>query len=104
MNQIILIGNVGNIAEIKQIGENKVISLSIATNKNWIDDLGIKQQKTEWHNVYTWDLKKIDLIEKYVKKGDKICVIGELLYNSETLSGGKVIKHATINIQKIELL
>jgi len=104
MNLITLIGNVGAEPENKSKENFKLVSLTIATNTSWTDKQGNKQQVTQWHNCYTFDEKKCNLIFNHVKKGQKICIVGELVYNSETLTNGKMIKHASINIQKIELL
>lgn len=104
MNSITLIGNVGTEPENKSNEKFKLVSLTIATNNNWTDANGNKQQITQWHNCYTFEEKKCNLIIQHIKKGQKICIIGELVYNTETLSNGKVIKHASINIKQIEFL
>lgn len=104
MNSITLIGNVGALPVEKTTASYKLASFTLATNINWTDASGVKQQRTEWHNCFSFDEKKVNLITKHIIKGQKICVVGELVYNQEALSNGKIIKHASISIKQIELL
>ena len=54
-------------------------SFSIATSKRW-KDRNTQEQKenTSWHNIVVFNEGLVDVIEKYVKKGSKIYVEGEL--------------------------
>lgn len=85
LNRVELIGNVGNDPEVRstQTG-GKVASLSLATSREWKDGRGEKQSKTEWHRCVVWNgLGKnglADVVEKYVKKGDKLYVAGRIEY------------------------
>jgi single-strand DNA-binding protein len=75
----ILIGNLGRDPEVKMIGQNKVVTLQIATSKSWRDkESGEKKQKTSWHRVIIWNKSLAEIAEKYYKKGSKIYVEGEL--------------------------
>jgi single-strand DNA-binding protein len=71
-NEIHLIGRVGSDPESKQIGENKAATFSLAWNKKKGD-----QQKTTWFRVTAWR-QTADIVEKFVKKGDLLHVVGEL--------------------------
>lgn len=89
-NQVTLMGNVGKDPEIAMIPTNnpqepnvKVAQFSLATTKG-----GYKRQDgtevpevTQWHHVVAWR-KLADIVEKYVKKGDKLFVVGELQYRT----------------------
>ena len=74
LNKVLLIGNVGSEPEIRTTGGGtKLAKFSLATNRTWNDRSGQKQEKTEWHRITAWD-KTADIIEQYVKKGDRIYI------------------------------
>ena len=54
-------------------------SFSIATSKRWKDrNTQEQKEKTSWHNIVVFGDGLVDIVEKYVKKGSKIYVEGEL--------------------------
>ena len=54
--------------------------LSIATSRQWTNrSSGQQEEKTEWHRVVCWD-KLADIIERYVKKGDRVYIEGQIEY------------------------
>ena len=71
VNKVILLGNLGRDPDIRSMQSGKkMASFSIATSKRWKDKNTQEQKETtSWHNI---------VIEKYVKKGSKIYVEGEL--------------------------
>ena len=78
MNKVILIGFVGKDPESRTLENGAVVvNLTIATSKSWKDKEGVKQSKTEWHNLVAWR-GLAEVISKYIKKGDKIAIQGEL--------------------------
>jgi single-strand DNA-binding protein len=78
-NSATIIGNVGQDPEIKSMQSgDKVANLSIATSESWKDKSGEKQERTQWHKVVVWNQNLVGIIEKYVKKGDKLFVQGML--------------------------
>ena len=79
MNKCIIIGRVGKDPEARTVGENKVVSLTVATSKKWKNKAGEKQESTQWHTVKAWD-KLATIIESYVKKGSMIMIEGEINY------------------------
>ena len=80
INKVILVGNVGNEPEIKTFQNgNKVANLSIATSERWKDkETGEQKSLTEWHRVVIFNTILINLAEKYIKKGAKIYIEGQL--------------------------
>ena len=78
MNIIYLIGNVGKDPEIRTTqGGTTVASFSLATSERWKDNSGERHEQTTWHNCVVWGaLSKV--VEDYVNKGSKICVVGRL--------------------------
>ena len=110
LNKVTLIGNLGNDPEIRTTsGGNKVAQFSIATSRQWNSASGEKQEKTEWHKCVAWNVGTrgtglADVIEKYVKKGDKLYVEGRIEYR-QFEDKEKQTRYVTeINVREILLL
>ena len=80
VNKVILLGNLGRDPEIRSMQSGKkMASFSIATSKRWKDrDTQEQKENTSWHNIVVFNEGLVDVIEKYIKKGSKIYVEGEL--------------------------
>ena len=80
VNKVILLGNLGRDPEIRAMQSGKkMASFSIATSKRWKDrNTQESKENTSWHNIVVFNEGLVDVIEKYVKKGSKIYVEGEL--------------------------
>ncbi len=103
LNKALLIGNLGSDPEIRTIPSGaRVAQFSLATSRRWNDKNGQSQEKTEWHRVVVWD-KLVDIVEQYVKKGDRIYVEGEIEYRQYEKDG--VTKYSTeIRAREVLLL
>jgi len=86
LNKVTLIGNLGADPEVRSTNNgSRVATLSLATSRQWNDQKGEKQEKTEWHRVICWNNKGFmlaDLAEKYMKKGDKVYIEGRIEYRT----------------------
>jgi single-strand DNA-binding protein len=83
LNQITLIGNVGGDVDTFGEGDKGGARFSVATSPSW------KPDATEWHRVICWR-KLAEIVAKYVKKGDRVAVVGRMTYNSwEDKDGNK---------------
>jgi single-strand DNA-binding protein len=84
LNKVTLIGNLGADPEVRSAtGGNRVANFSLATSRQWTGANGEKQEKTEWHRCVAWNTKTYmlaDIVEKYLKKGDKVFVEGSIEY------------------------
>ena len=80
VNKVILLGNLGKDPDIRSMQSgSKMASFSMATSKRWKDKNTQEQRdKTSWHNIVVFGDGLVDIVEKYVKKGSKIYVEGEL--------------------------
>ena len=80
VNKVILLGNLGRDPEIRSTQSgSKMATFSMATSKRWRDKNTQEQRdKTSWHNIVVFGDGLVDIVEKYVKKGSKIYVEGEL--------------------------
>lgn len=85
LNRVQLIGNIGGDPEVRSTTSGtRVASFSVATSNSWKGKDGSAQEKTEWHRCIAWNRKEgnglADIVEKYVSKGDRIYVEGEIEY------------------------
>ena len=80
VNKVILLGNLGRDPDIRSMQSGKkMAAFSIATSKKWKDKSTQEQREsTSWHNIVVFNEGLVDVIEKYVKKGTKLYVEGEL--------------------------
>jgi single-strand DNA-binding protein len=76
LNKIMLIGNIGRDAEVKQLDNGaSVANFSLATNEKWKDREGQTQERTEWHKIVLWG-KAVEAIGQYLLKGKQVYVEG----------------------------
>ena len=80
VNKVILVGNLGRDPEICTTSNGcKLANFSIATSESWRDKAsGERKEKTEWHRIVIFNDKLADLAEKYLRKGSKVYVEGQL--------------------------
>ena len=76
VNKAFLIGNMGNDPTVRQAGESKVASFTLATSDR-VKKNGEYVNETTWHNIVVWG-KQADFVEKYLKKGSMIHVEGKI--------------------------
>ena len=108
LNKVTLIGNLGSDPEIRSAtGGNRVANFSLATSRQWNDASGQKQEKTEWHRCVAWNSKVsqlADIIERYVKKGDKLYVEGRIEYRQWQDKDGQTRYTTEINVRELIML
>jgi len=80
VNKVILIGNLGADPEVKSFQNGgRVANLRIATSENWKDrNTGERQERTEWHTVAVFSEGLVGVVERFLKKGSKIYIEGQL--------------------------
>lgn len=80
INKVILVGNVGRDPEIRAAQDGtKIANLSIATSESWKDKVtGERKDRTEWHRVVVFNPQISEFVEKYVTKGVKLYIEGQL--------------------------
>ena len=91
VNKVILIGNLGKDPEVRnsQAGD-KIVSFSIATSESWNDKTsGERKERTEWHRVVVFNEQIAGVAEKYLKKGSKVYVEGQLQTRKWTDQSGQ---------------
>ncbi len=80
VNKVILVGNLGADPETRSFQNGgKVCNLRIATSESWKDrNTGERQEKTEWHTVAIFSEGLVGVAERYLKKGSKVYIEGQL--------------------------
>ena len=80
VNKVILVGNLGADPEIRSTRDGRpVATLSIATSDSWRDRAsGERRERTEWHRVVIFSEGLCKIVERYLKKGAKVYLEGEL--------------------------
>ncbi len=89
LNKVMLIGNVGNEPDIRATSSGtQVAKVSLATNRSWKDSSGQQKEKTEWHRL-TFFGRLVDIVDQWVKKGDRLYVEGRIEYSESETDGQK---------------
>lgn len=80
LNKVMLIGNLARDPESRSFQNGgKVVSLRLATSESWKDrTTGEKKEKTEWHSVSIFAEGTANFAERYLRKGSKVFVEGQL--------------------------
>jgi single-strand DNA-binding protein len=80
VNKVILVGNLGADPETRSFQNGgKVCNLRIATSESWKDrNTGDRQERTEWHTVAIFSEGLVGIAERFLKKGSKIYIEGQL--------------------------
>lgn len=78
MNSVVIVGRVGQDADIKYFESGKIkTSFSVASSR-W--DAKTQSEVTDWFNVDVWD-KLAEIAGEYVKKGTLLAVEGRISSN-----------------------
>lgn len=80
VNKVILIGNLGRDPETRSFQNGgKVCNLRIATSETWKDrQTGERKERTEWHSVAIFSEGLAGVAERYLRKGSKVYIEGQL--------------------------
>jgi len=87
LNKVMIIGNLGSDPEIRSTANGgRVANFSVATSRSWTGRDGAQQEKTEWHRIVAWDNERgpklADVAERFLKKGERVYIEGEIEYRS----------------------
>ena len=91
VNKVILVGNLGRDPESRSFQNGgKVVNLRIATSESWKDrSSGERREKTEWHSVAIFNEPLANTAERYLRKGSKVYLEGQLQTRKWTDNEGK---------------
>lgn len=77
VNKAIIVGNLGQDPESRQVGDTMVCNFTVATSKKFNDRDGNPKEKTEWHRISVWG-RQAEACVRYLSKGKKVFVEGEI--------------------------
>ena len=99
MNKVILIGNLTRDPELSQTNSNvSLCRFSIAVSRDYANSDGTKE--TDFFNVTVWR-GRAETCGKYLKKGNKVCVVGSL--QNRSYEGQDGIKRTVTDIVASEV-
>jgi len=80
VNKVILVGNLGADPEVRSFQNGgRVCNLRVATSESWKDrNTGQRQERTEWHSVAIFSEGLVGVAERYLRKGSKVYLEGQL--------------------------
>ncbi len=91
VNKVILVGNLGRDPEVRQTQDGRpVVNLSVATSETWKDrQSGERRERTEWHRVVIFNEHLADIAQRYLHKGSKVYLEGQLQTRKWTDQSGQ---------------
>ncbi|MBS0983454.1 single-stranded DNA-binding protein [Gluconobacter cerinus] len=98
VNKVILVGNLGKDPEVRHTQSgSKIVSFPLATSDTWNDrQSGERRERTEWHRVVIFNERSGDVAERFLRKGRKVYIEGELRTRKWTDQGGQ--EHYTTEV------
>lgn len=80
INKVILVGNLGADPKVSNTANgSKIVNLNLATSDSWKDKAtGERKERTEWHRVVIFNPSLAEVAEKYLRKGSKVYLEGQL--------------------------
>lgn len=106
LNKVMLIGNVGKDPEVKYIDNGVATAVvNLATNTPGYTLPGGTQvpERTEWHRILLWR-RLAEIVERYVHKGDKLYIEGQIRTRTYTDKQGKQRSITEIWADNMEML
>lgn len=91
VNKVILVGNLGADPEVRNTQDgSKLVNLRLATSESWRDRAsGERRERTEWHRVVIFNPNLADVAERFLRKGSKVYVEGQLQTRKWTDQNGQ---------------
>lgn len=78
INKVILVGNVGKDPVIRYFDKGVAkATFPLATSESYTNQQGETITTTEWHNIVVWR-SMAEVVEKTVKKGSQLYVVGKI--------------------------
>ncbi len=106
LNKVMLIGNVGKDPEVRYVNEGvatATLSLATSTPGYTLPNGTQVPERTEWHRILLWR-RLAEVVERYVHKGDKLYIEGQLRTRSYTDKMGKQRTITEIWADNMEML
>lgn len=104
MQQLLIIGNVGKEAVVRQAPNGQAIGFSVAVNETYKDKEGNKKEKTSWYKATMWKkLGESTKIADYLKPGQTVSIIGRP-YADAYIKEGQAVGEQCVRVERLELV
>lgn len=106
LNKVMLIGNVGKEPDVRYLDSGvatATFTLATTTPGYTLPNGTQVPERAEWHNILLWR-RLAEITEKYVHKGDKLYVEGQLRTRNYTDKKGVTRYVTEIWAEKLDLL
>lgn len=101
VNKVILIGNLGSDAEVRNVGQSTVASFRLATTEKFKGQDGNLREETEWHTCELWNNSGV---YQYLKKGTQVYVEGSIKTENWTDQQGQNRSRIKIRVFNLQLV
>jgi len=103
LNKAFIIGNLTRDPELRTLPSGAAVaSFGIATNRNWTNQSGEKQQDTQFHNIVSFG-KQAEIAHQYLKKGGLICIEGRIQTRSWDAPDGSKRYRTEIITERLQM-
>ena len=103
LNKVMLIGRLTADPQLRSTtGGSSVSSFSIATNRNWVDKNGARQEEVQFHNIVLWG-RQAEVASQYLKKGALVFIEGRLQTRSWQDNQGQPRKTTEIVGERMQM-
>lgn len=106
MQQLLIIGNVGKQAEVRQSSNGQAIGFSVAVNETYKDKTtGDKKEKTTWYKATFWkQLGESTKVAEYLKPGQPVSIVGRPYAEGYVNKEGKSVAEQCVRVERLELV
>jgi single-strand DNA-binding protein len=96
LNRVQLFGNLGADPELRTTSSGQsVLKLRLATSSSYLDrNTNQRKERVEWHSVTVWG-KRAEALAKFLSKGSRLLVEGELRTSSYEATDGSGKRYRT---------
>lgn len=101
MNYVFLIGNVAKDPETVVLASSKKAGFILAVNRRYANAQGVHE--ADFIHCVAWR-EKAELVEKYVRKGKKLAVMGSILTRSYDTQDGSKRFVTEVQVDALEFL
>lgn len=104
LNKVMLIGNLTKDPELIEFGTgNKLAKFTLATNRNWVNKDGEKNNVTDFHQIVAWR-KLAEICVNHLKKGAAVLIEGKIFNNKFEDKEGKMKYSTEVHADEINFI
>jgi single-strand DNA-binding protein len=102
MQEIMLIGNLGQDCIVTEHNDSQIINFSVCSSEKWKDKNGVEQSKSEWFDC-SWWLPNAN-IAPYLLKGTQVFIKGKASAKAYINKDGEASASLNVKISTLQLL